>query len=321
MGPSARLRGTMRAAPLPVTVIGGYLGAGKTTLVNALLRRANGTRLAVLVNDFGALPIDADLILSPQGDPGSSDGDTLAIAGGCVCCSFGSELIETMQALEKRAPRPDHVLVEASGVALPGGIAATVSLLSGYVVDGVVVLADAETVRARATDRYLGDTIERQLADADLVLATKTDLVDDASRTETPDWLGARGRTLDVRRGDVPFELLTGLRTDAPRAKGFSPAPHADYESRAFDALGALDVERLATGLADPALGVLRAKGLLERADGTVAELHVVGRRADVRDAASRATPGRLVCIGLRGRLNAARIRTLIESLTCETTP
>ena len=304
----------MRASPIPVTVLGGYLGAGKTTLVNALLRRASGTRLAVLVNDFGALPIDADLIES-------SDGDTLAITGGCVCCSFGSELIETMQVLEKRVPRPDHVLVESSGVALPGAIAATVSLLQGYVVDGVVVLADCETVRSRAADRYLGDTIERQLADADLVLATKTDLVDEPARAETLAWLASHGRTLEARRGDVPLELLTGLRAGTPRARGFAPAPRADYESCAFDALGPMDVERLATALADPALGVLRAKGLLERADGTTAELHVVGRRAEARDATTSATPGRLVCIGLRGQLDAAHIRTLIESLTCETTP
>lgn len=78
----------MAAAPaLPVTVIGGYLGAGKTTLVNHLLRHAGGRRLAVLVNDFGALPIDADLI---EG----ADGAVLAIAGGCVCCAYGSDLIE-----------------------------------------------------------------------------------------------------------------------------------------------------------------------------------------------------------------------------------
>lgn len=304
----------MRAPPLPVTVIGGYLGAGKTTLVNALLRHANGARLAVLVNDFGALPIDADLIES-------AEGNTIAIAGGCVCCSFGSELIETMQALGKRMPRPDHVLVEASGVALPGAIASTVSLLPDYAVDGVVVLADCETVRSRAADRYLGDTIERQLADADLVLATKADLVDDATRGETLAWLGSHARTLEARRGDLPFELLTGLRTAAPRAQGFAPAPHADYDSCAFEALEPLDVEHLAKALADPSLGVLRAKGLLERADGSVAELHVVGRRAEARDASSKAAPGRLVCIGVRGQLDAARIRTLIESLTCETTP
>ncbi|MDA0225683.1 MAG: GTP-binding protein, partial [Proteobacteria bacterium] len=71
-------------APLPLTIIGGYLGAGKTTLVNHLLRNAEGRRLAVLVNDFGDLPIDADLIAS-------RDGNLLAIAGGCVCCSFGSD--------------------------------------------------------------------------------------------------------------------------------------------------------------------------------------------------------------------------------------
>ena len=304
----------MRAPALPVTVIGGYLGAGKTTLVNALLRDARGVRLAVLVNDFGALPIDADLIES-------AEGDTIAIAGGCVCCSFGSDLIAALQALATRTPRPEHVLVESSGVALPGAIAATVSLLPDYVVDGVVVLADTETVRARAADRYLGDTIARQLADADLVLATKTDLVDGETRAATLAWLGTRARTLEAAHGRVPLELLTGRRTTTPRPMGLQAAPHADYDSCALESEGALDVERLAAALADPALGVLRAKGVLARADGTVAVLHVVGRRAEVRAAPASAAPGRLVCIGLRGQLDVPRIRSLIESPACEALP
>lgn len=304
----------MRAPALPVTVIGGYLGAGKTTLVNALLRHARGVRLAVLVNDFGALPIDADLIES-------AEDDTIAIAGGCVCCSFGSDLIAALQTLATRTPPPDHVLVEASGVALPGAIAATVSLLPDYAVDGVVVLADAETVRARAADRYLGDTIARQLADADLVLATKTDLVDHATRSATLAWLDARGRTLEATRGRVPLELLTGLRAGAPNARGLATTPHAAYDSCALEPDGALDVERLAAALAEPALGVLRAKGVLARADGSAAVVHVVGRRAETRDAPASATPGRLVCIGLRGQLDVPRIRSLIESPACEALP
>ena len=96
-----------------VTVIGGYLGAGKTTLVNHLLRAADGLRLAVLVNDFGALPIDRDLIVG-------SDGDTLEISGGCICCSYGSDLMEALLDLPRRRPGIDRVLIETSGVALPG---------------------------------------------------------------------------------------------------------------------------------------------------------------------------------------------------------
>ena len=118
---------------IPVTVIGGYLGAGKTTLVNHLLRAADGLRLAVLVNDFGALPIDRDLIAG-------SDGDTLEISGGCICCSYGSDLMEALLGLPQRRPGIDRVLIETSGVALPGMVASAVGLLQGYALDGIVVL-------------------------------------------------------------------------------------------------------------------------------------------------------------------------------------
>jgi G3E family GTPase len=101
---------------VPVTVLGGYLGAGKTTLVNHVLRHSGGRRIAVLINDFGALPIDADLI---EG----SDGGVISIAGGCVCCSYGDDLVTALQAMTTRVPAPAHILIETSGVALPDAIA------------------------------------------------------------------------------------------------------------------------------------------------------------------------------------------------------
>ena len=153
----------MAAQPIPATVIGGYLGAGKTTLVNHLLRTADGLRLAVLVNEFGALPIDDDLIIAREDN-------LISLAGGCVCCSFGSDLMAALMDLSQLSPPPERVLIEASGVAMPGAIAASVDLLTAYKVDGVLVLADSETVRARADDPFMGDTIHRQLGEADLIL-------------------------------------------------------------------------------------------------------------------------------------------------------
>ena len=173
--PAVRRRGRVNAPiaatsePIPVTVIGGYLGAGKTTLVNHLLRHAGGTRIAVLVNDFGELPIDADLIESKHDD-------VIGIAGGCVCCEIGSDLVDALRTLAARDPPPQQVLVETSGVALPGAVAGAVGLLPAYRLDATVVLADAETVRERAADRYLGDTVTRQLAEADIVVLNKADL-------------------------------------------------------------------------------------------------------------------------------------------------
>ena len=98
--------------PIPVTVIGGYLGAGKTTLVNHLLRNANGLRIAVLVNDFGALQIDADLIEA-------ADGDTISLANGCICCSLAGGLVEAMLGILDRPQPPEWVVIETSGVSDP----------------------------------------------------------------------------------------------------------------------------------------------------------------------------------------------------------
>jgi len=291
--------------PIPVTVIGGYLGAGKTTLVNHLLREAAGRRLAVLVNDFGELPIDADLVESRQGD-------TIAIAGGCVCCSFGSDLVGALMQLSGRAPRPDHVLVEASGVALPGAVGAAVTLLGAYALDGIVVLADATNVRAQAADRYLADTIARQLDDADLVVLSKTDLLPPAGLARLRAWLPARAPVVEAVRGALPFEVVLGIHQPHAGALARSAPRHPAYERLAFECLPALDAARLATALADPAMGVLRAKGVLRGAAGETVALHVVGRRAEVLPSASGAA-GRLVCIGLAGRLDADAVRRAIQ--------
>ena len=102
---SGDVSGARPGGRLPVTVIGGYLGTGKTTLVNRLLRAADGQRLAVLVNDFGATPIDRDLIVS-------SSGDTLEISGGCVCCSYGSDLMDTLMTLPEQRPDIERVVLE-----------------------------------------------------------------------------------------------------------------------------------------------------------------------------------------------------------------
>ena len=298
------------SAPIPVTVIGGYLGAGKTTLVNHLLRNALGLRLAVLVNDFGALPIDRDLIVGGDGDDG---GDTLEISGGCICCSYGSDLMEALLELPRRRPGIDRLLIETSGVALPAMVASAVGLLEAYAPGGIVVLADAETVRAQAADAYIGDTITRQLAAADLAILNRCDLVSDAARDEALRWVEAQaphGRVVPAERGAVPAELVLGLRGgDARSGPLRTPggiAASALYESLALTFDHVVDVERLARALTAPDAGVLRAKGCLLDEDGRLVILQVVGRRYEITDAPADATPGTLVVIGLRGRLDRA---------------
>ena len=172
---------------LPVVLIAGYLGAGKTTLVNHLLRHAQGRRIAVLVNDFGSINIDAELVAA-NADPDSSAG-VLSLAGGCLCCSFGDDLVGTLGTLAQRTPPPDVCLIELSGVALPASVVRTAKLSPAAEVVGTLVVADAEHIQRQAADRYVGDTVRQQLQQADWLLLNKPDLVAVDALEATAAWL------------------------------------------------------------------------------------------------------------------------------------
>ena len=305
-----RWPGMTAAAPLPVTVVGGYLGAGKTTLVNSLLRQADGRRLAVMVNEFGALPIDASLVEA-------ADDRIVSLTGGCVCCSYGEDLVSSLVMLAALEPRPDHVLLEASGVAFPGAIAGTVGLLRDFALDGAVVLADAETVRGRAEDRYLGSTVRRQLTQADLILLNKCDLADGADAVET--WLGEaapEARVLRTVRSEAPIDIVLGAwtgRAALPAAGG--PFDHTQgYATTTLDPPEGAEPEALARILADPAHGLLRAKGFIRRPGAGMAAIQTVGNRWTVTDAPADAPTG-LVCIGLEGQADFDALRRAVSGL------
>ena len=300
--------GGKQSGPLPVIVVGGYLGAGKTTLINATLRRAGGRRLAIMVNEFGALPIDSSLIEA-------ADDRIVTLTGGCVCCSYGEDLVSSLAMLAALDPRPDHVLLEASGVAFPGAIAGTVGLLQDFVLDGIIVLADAETVQRRAADRYLGSTVRQQLAQADLILLNKCDLAADPEAVEA--WLGdvaPPARIVRTKQADVPIEAVLGTRTDGSAiTAGRRFRDHtAGYVAAELDPPAGVDPEALARLLVDPAHRLLRAKGFVRRPDGAMAALQVVGSRWTVSDAPAGALPG-LVCIGLKDQADPAAVRRAIR--------
>lgn len=291
--------------PLPVTVIGGYLGSGKTTTVNHLLRHADGLRLAVLVNEFGELPIDADLIEA-------EDDDIISIAGGCVCCSFGSDLTGALMDMAKLDPRPDHLLIESSGVAIPSAIVGSVSLLDGFRTDGIVILANAETVRASAQDKYMGDTVLRQIADANIIVLNKTDLVGDAALAETHAWLtrqNAGARIIGTQHGVVPPEaVLEGFLARA------TPGDHHHHTANlgmvTYTPQGPVDAGALAQKLAHEDLGLIRAKGFVTSLSGRKMLIQVVGNRWEVSDAADDKTDG-IVCLGFKGQIGSITHATL----------
>jgi len=292
---------------IPVTVIGGYLGAGKTTMVNHLLRHAAGRRIAILVNEFGDLPIDQDLI-EAEGE------DMIAISGGCICCSFGSDLTAALIKLSELTPTPDHVVIEASGVAMPGTVALSISILPGFVLSGVVVLADGERVQAQAEDDYIGDTILRQLSDADVIVHSKTDLQpNDRAIEAVESWLQAmapQAKIVPTVQGHVPPDIILGLT--GPTAKP-QASPHADagYESLAFREIPPCVPEDLAQKLATGSYGVIRAKGFLRDAEGNSWVIQTVGRRFEAQRG-QKSELGGVVCIGRRGDLQAAALHGLL---------
>ena len=193
-------------SPVPFTVIGGFLGAGKTSLLNHLLAQSSGIRCAVLVNDFGDLNIDESLI-------SSHEGQTISLANGCVCCSISNDFNRTMINLVKRIEEFDQVVVEASGVSEPDRIMDIARLDPELSPSGIVVLVDAAEVQNRSTDRYISNTVLKQLQTAELLIVNKIDLVSEEKLAELEAWLedvSPAAVRLNTTRGVVPVQMIFG---------------------------------------------------------------------------------------------------------------
>ena len=169
---------------VPVTIFSGYLGAGKTTLINRLLREDHGLRLAILVNDFGAINIDEALIKT-------QDDGVVALQNGCVCCDLSQELGMSLNGIMMRAETPDHILIEASGVADPVSIANAASNDARLTHGGVVTVVDGPQLAEQVADDTIGDQVKGQVAAADLVLVNKAEALDEDLEKLLSD-LGAR---------------------------------------------------------------------------------------------------------------------------------
>ncbi|SEH59711.1 cobalamin biosynthesis protein CobW [Paracoccus alkenifer] len=334
-------------AKTPVTVITGFLGSGKTTLIRHLMQNPQGRRLAVLVNEFGTVGVDGD-ILRDCADENCPAGNIVELANGCICCTVADDFIPTIQALLAREPRPDHILIETSGLALPKPLLKAFDwpeIRSRITVDGVVALADAEAVAAgrfapdpeaveaqRAADDSLdhetplSEVFEDQISCADLILLTKADLAGEAGLAAARKAIAAEAPRpivmLAVTDGAVDPRVVLGLNAAAEDDLAARPSHHDGADDHEHDdfASAVIALPEIADGaaLADAvaALGrehkVLRVKGHVAVA-GKPMRLLVQAVGARVRQQFDRPwgeapRQSRLVVIAERGDLDPAAI-------------
>lgn len=316
-------------APIALTVIGGFLGAGKTTLLNHWLREHKGGRVALLVNDFGALNIDANLIAQRHGD-------TMALTNGCVCCTLGDDLSLALIRVLNAEPPFEAVIIEASGVSDPGRIARLAQAAPELRYDGVLVLVDASAVLEQWQDPLLTDTLQRQLKAADVLVLNKCDLVDAPTRAAVKALLAAQAPGIPVvstTQGHVPASVLSthamamsATAHDAhcscsadhlhsqPDSTAHENDLHADqFETCSIQPRGARTLDDWRAALNALPDGVLRLKGVVATAKQEWCEVQLVGRRLQMHRATQAPPNGQsvLVVIGLRGRLPRAALQAL----------
>ncbi|MFV1493084.1 CobW family GTP-binding protein [Phaeobacter sp. JH18-32] len=203
---------------IPVTIISGFLGAGKTTLINQLLQSDQARNITVLVNDFGAVNIDTDLIIKRERE-------VMELSNGCVCCSIQSDMVAQLHAMFTAEAPPEYLLIETSGVAQPGRIASVFGYpqLSRFArLDSVVTLIDVANVDILSDEAH--QLVRSQIEAADLIVATKTDLAAEEERRKVYDrWLFADLPVLEAIDGKVPVEVLLDQRRSASAMEAAVP--------------------------------------------------------------------------------------------------
>ena len=283
---------------VPATVITGFLGAGKTTLIRHLLQNAKGKRLALIINEFGDVGVDGELVKGCN-DEACPEDDIVELANGCICCTVADDFLPTMQKLLDRENPPEHIIIETSGLALPKPLITAFQwpdIRTRATVDGVVALIDADAVAAgrfatdldalaaaRAADPTLDhdspleELFEEQLACADMVVLNKTDLVDDAVLAKVEEQVAAETRPgvkiVRADHGAVDIAALLGITAaaedDLDSRKSHiddgEDHDHEDFDSFVVNAGQVTDVDALTATLGEliATHDVLRIKGMV----------------------------------------------------------
>ncbi|EKD07520.1 MULTISPECIES: cobalamin biosynthesis protein CobW [Limnospira] len=247
---------------IPVTIITGFLGAGKTTLIRHLLQNNQGRRIAVLVNEFGEVGIDGEILKSCQVcDEEETETNIIELANGCLCCTVQEEFLPTMQELLKRQDAIDSILIETSGLALPKPLVQAFrwpEIRTKATVDGVITVVDSEALangqlvgdlEALEKQRQADETLEHetpieelfedQLACADLVLLTKGDRIDEESQQRVQQWLKQEltpgVQTVSCQQGKISADILLGFNAAVEDHLDSRPSHHDQEEEHEHD--------------------------------------------------------------------------------------
>ena len=275
-------------SPIPLTIIGGFLGSGKTSLLNHIINNTRGKRFAVLVNDFGEINIDAKLVVSVEGE-------TISLANGCICCVIRDDLVKEVVRLFDRDPLPEHIVIESSGVARPVSVAETFfnpAVQHLVEVQNMITLLDADLVIDDQAD--YSDLAYAQVAVADLVVINKTDLVSPRQIEDVRQKVEAivpGARILETTFGEVPLDLIfddqMSKAMDSLRERNnlltpySAPPTNGEFATWTFRSEAEWSFNALQRAVEHLPKGIYRAKGLvrldLETEDYGI--LQVTGRR------------------------------------------
>ncbi len=335
-----------RLEKIPATIVTGFLGAGKTTLIRHLLENARGRRIALVINEFGDIGVDGD-ILKSCGVESCSEENIIELANGCICCTVADDFLPAIETLLKRSDAIDHIVIETSGLALPKPLLKAFDwpeVRARLTVDGVVAVVDAAAVahgrfaddaeklaEQRANDpsvdhdNPLEEVYEDQLLCADIVILNKSDLLapDEIARVSREVATASRKniKVVSTREGRIDPQIVLGLQAGAEDDIASRPShhdaeaehDHDDFDSFVVDVPALADQDIFVARLAEIATrhDVLRIKGFLEVA-GKPMRLLVQGVGSRFRQqfdrlwAPGEARRGRLVVIGRKGLDRAA---------------